>query len=73
VVSILIDNFCAQDFGEFMKVNRLAPMFDQLQSASSSKQPVDQGRDCAHVTLTPTRMHTQARMHTRIHTHTHIF
>jgi len=44
MVSILTGNFNAQDFGEFMKANRLAPVLDQVQMASSSKQPVDRGR-----------------------------
>jgi len=33
----------AQDFGEFMKANRLAPVLDQLETSSSSKQPVERG------------------------------
>jgi len=44
-MSMLTNNIVnAQDFGEFMKVNRLAPVLDQLPLASSSKQPVDRGR-----------------------------
>ena len=44
---MLVDNVNAQDFGEFMKVNRLAPVMEQLSAPSSSTQPVDQGRlDC---------------------------
>lgn len=35
--------FDAQDFGEFMKVNRLAPMVDPLQTLPSSKLPVERG------------------------------
>ena len=41
MVTVLMDNVNVQDFGEFMKANRLAPMVDQ---ASSSKQPIDRGR-----------------------------
>ena len=33
-----------QDFGEFMKVNRLAPVLNQVPLSSAPRQPVERGK-----------------------------
>ena len=50
---MLVDKFNVQDFGEFMKANRLAPVLNQLQMSSSSKQqPIERGTSVTCMSLT---------------------